>query len=149
MSSDFRCNDLKHNEIHFFTEGVKKPNVSYLQLRRWLRQVIANYGKKCGAINYIFCSDDYLLSINQEYLQHDSYTDIITFDYCEGEYISGDIFVSTERVADNARKLHSESSEIYRVIVHGILHLCGLSDSTAKQTTIMRAAEDEALKLIK
>jgi len=109
----------------------------------WIENIISKENKKLGDINYIFCNDDYLLNINKDYLNHDYYTDIITFDYCEENYISGDIFISLQRVLDNVQ-LHKVKyeEELNRVIVHGILHLCGYKDKTEGEQKIMRSKED-------
>ena len=115
---------------------------------RWLSEVILSENKKEGGINYIFCDDDYLLEINQQYLDHDTLTDIISFDYSVGNEINGDIFVSVERVKENAsdyKVIFDE--EIQRVLVHGILHYCGYKDKTEADELAMRAKEDEKMKM--
>jgi len=115
---------------------------------RWLSEVILSENKKEGEINYIFCDDDYLLEINQQYLEHDTLTDIISFDYSVGNEINGDIFVSVERVKENAsdyKVIFDE--EIQRVLVHGILHYCGYKDKTEADELAMRAKEDEKMKM--
>jgi len=109
----------------------------------WIESIVTNENKKLGDINYIFCNDDYLLNINKEYLDHDYYTDIITFDYCDGDYISGDIFISLQRVLDNVHIHKTEyKEELNRVIAHGILHLCGYKDKTQEEEKNMRNKED-------
>ena len=114
----------------------------------WLRKVADSYGKRLGDIAYIFCSDDKILEVNRQYLQHDYYTDIITFDYTEGDRISGDIFVSLDTVRSNARQFGTQyDDELHRVIVHGILHLCGIDDKGPGQREQMEAAENRALAL--
>ena len=108
-----------------------------------MENLIISENKKPGEINYIFCDDDYLLKVNQDYLDHDYYTDIITFDYVKGKTISGDIFVSLPRILDNASTLSQNfESEFNRVLAHGILHLCGYKDKTEEEQTQMRAKED-------
>lgn len=103
-------------------------------------------GFKTGNINYIFCSDEYLLEMNKKHLNHDFFTDIITFDYCEDKIISGDMYISIDRIKENALLLGTEEFEYFRVIIHGILHLCGYEDDTLEETADMRNQEDEALK---
>lgn len=117
-------------------------------VRHWIEAVIAERGGQAAAINYIFCGDDYLHQMNLEYLDHDTLTDIITFPYEEFPVVSGDLFISTERVADNAADLStSYTDELHRVIIHGILHLCGQGDKTEEQATEMRQLEEWALAL--
>ena len=116
--------------------------------RLWIREMVQSKNRKIGDVNYIFCSDDYLLDINQQYLNHDTYTDIITFDYCEGEVLNGDIFISVERVRENAQKFEvSFQEELVRVMAHGILHLCGYKDKTKPQAAEMRKQEKWAIEL--
>ena len=112
----------------------------------WLSQVIISEDKKEGEINYIFCDDEYLLKINLEYLNHDTFTDIISFDYSMGNELNGDIFVSVERVQDNANDFNvSFEEELKRVLVHGLLHYCGYKDKTEADEQLMRLKEDEKL----
>jgi rRNA maturation RNase YbeY len=114
----------------------------------WLSEVIVSEGKKEGEINYIFCDDEYLFKINLEYLNHDTLTDIISFDYSVGNELNGDIFVSVERVQDNANDFKvSFIEELKRVLVHGILHYCGYKDKTKQDERVMRAKEDEKLAM--
>jgi probable rRNA maturation factor len=114
----------------------------------WLYKVIESENKKEGEINYIFCDDDYLYNINVEYLNHHALTDIISFDYSVGKELNGDIFISTERVQDNALDFKvSFTEELKRVMVHGILHYCGYKDKTDKDELVMRQKEDEKIKL--
>ena len=116
--------------------------------RLWIREMVQSKNRKIGDVNYIFCSDDYLLGINQQYLNHDTYTDIITFDYCEGEVLNGDIFISVERVRENAQKFEvSFQEELVRVMAHGIFHLCGYKDKTKPQAAEMRKREKWAIEL--
>jgi rRNA maturation RNase YbeY len=115
----------------------------------WIENLIQNETKKLGEINYIFCDDDYLLKVNQDYLQHDYYTDIITFDYVKGKTISGDIFVSLQRISDNANFLNTSfENEFHRVLAHGILHLCGYKDKTEDEEKYMRYKENFYLNLL-
>lgn len=114
----------------------------------WIDNLIASENKDAGEINYIFCTDDYLHQINQEYLQHDTLTDIISFDYTIGSLISGDIFISIERVQENAKEYEvSFHEELLRVMSHGILHYCGYGDKTPEEQTIMRAKENEKISM--
>ena len=114
----------------------------------WLSRVIISESKLEGDLNYIFCDDEYLLGINQQYLNHDTYTDIITFDYCDGDTISGDIFISVERVKDNAQEYSvSFEEELHRVMAHGVLHLLGYKDKSEQEARLMREKENEKIKL--
>ncbi|MGB1075998.1 MAG: rRNA maturation RNase YbeY [Flavobacteriales bacterium] len=116
------------------------------ETRRWLTAIIEGYEKRLGEITVVFCSDAYLLKINQESLQHNDYTDIITFDYCVDDWVSGDLFVSVPRVQDNAKKYGvSQREEMARVLVHGVLHLIGFQDKTTQTQAAMREAENRAL----
>ena len=128
--------------IQFFFENTEKITIEST-LAAWLEDIILTEGKKPGDINYIFCDDEYLLQVNKEYLHHDYYTDIITFDYVKGKTISGDIFVSLPRIFDNAETLSKDfESEFFRVLAHGILHLCGYKDKTDEEISEMRNKED-------
>ena len=132
--------------INFFTETEFTINED--ELNSWLLSVIASEGKNLGEINYIFCDDEYLLSINQQYLDHDTYTDIISFDTSEGNDLSGDIFISVERIKENAQQFNvSVDDELKRVLAHGILHFCGYKDKTDDEAKLMREKEDEKLKM--
>lgn len=127
--------------IHFFYENI--PESVHTDYTIWLEDIIISEGKKLGEINYIFCDDEYLLKVNQDYLQHDYYTDIITFDYVKGRTISGEIFVSLQRISDNASALAGDyEEELRRVLAHGILHLSGYKDKTEEEETVMRSKED-------
>jgi rRNA maturation RNase YbeY len=114
----------------------------------WVGAIIKSESKSLGEINYIFCDDDYLLDINITHLNHDYYTDIITFNYCEGDLISGDLFISTDRVKDNAQTYQvSFEEELLRVMSHGVLHLIGYNDKAEAEELIMRKKEDEKIKM--
>lgn len=133
--------------INYIAEDVKLPGISKLKVNRWIRETAAGYGYKVGEIAYVFCSDEKILEVNRQYLQHDYYTDIITFDYTEGRVISGDIFISVDTVADNARELNiTFDDELLRILIHGILHLCGQDDKTPELRQEMTRKENEALK---
>lgn len=127
--------------IQFFYENLPESvNTDYT---KWLEGIILSEEKKLGEINYIFCDDEYLLKINQDYLQHDYYTDIITFDYVKGKTISAEIFVSLQRISDNASTLsRNYEEELRRVLAHGILHLAGYKDKTEDEEKQMRNKED-------
>ena len=119
-------------------------------IKKWLKQIIENKGYKLGTLSYILFDDDYLLEINKQYLQHEFYTDIITFDYVENGVINGDIFISVDRVKENAASFGvSEREELVRVFAHGVLHLSGLKDATSEEASQMRKAENESLELLK
>lgn len=134
--------------IHFFFENIDKFSLSD-RTKDWLINLITNEGKKAGEINYIFCDDEYLLKVNQDFLQHDYYTDVITFDYVKGKTIAGDIFVSLPRISENA-ETHSKdfNVELHRVLAHGILHLCGYKDKTDDEVQKMRNKEDYYLNIL-
>ena len=114
----------------------------------WLKRVIASEDKKLEEVSFIFCDDEYLLEINQKYLDHDTYTDIISFDNCVGNILVGDIFISTERVAENAREYEVDfEEELRRVLAHGILHFCGYSDKSDMESAEMRRKEEEKMRM--
>lgn len=119
-------------------------------IKQWVKTVVENKGKKLGDVSYILCDDDYLLEVNRQYLKHDYYTDIITFDYTENDCIGGDLFISIDRVKDNATALQvPEHEELMRVMIHGVLHLLGLKDKSEEEVKQMRKAEEECLELLK
>jgi len=119
-----------------------------LRHRSWLSEVILSENKKEGEINYVFCDDYYLLKINQSYLNHDTFTDIISFDYSVGNELHGDIYISVDRVRENAKEFKvSFADEMRRVLVHGVLHYCGYKDKTNKDAKVMRLKEDEKITL--
>lgn len=118
-------------------------------LKQWIKTIVENNKKEVGEISYIFCSDEQLLKINKEFLNHDYYTDIITFDYSETDVVSGDLFISIERIKDNAKTLKtSYQEELHRVIIHGVLHLLGYKDKTEEESENMRKLEDECLLIL-
>ena len=135
--------------ITYQTEGVEMPDIQKRETTAWIKAVAASYGKKIGEIAYIFCSDEKILEVNRQYLQHDYYTDIITFDYCEGNRLSGDLFISLDTVRTNADQFAGGDyrRELNRVIIHGILHLCGINDKGPGEREIMEEAENRALEL--
>ncbi len=134
--------------ISFHNEDIVFNLSSKQELKNWIGKVIAFHVKKPGPIHYIFCSDHFLLGMNQTYLFHDEYTDVITFDYSEGDLISGDIFISIDRVRENALENQIDFLiELNRVMIHGVLHLLGMKDKTPDEARLMREAEDTALKM--
>ena len=136
--------------ITYFTEDSDFVFKGKLLNNRWLKMVAESEIKRVGDISIIFCSDNYILDVNVKYLQHDYFTDIITFEYCEGEKLSGDLFISIDSVRENARYYGSEfEDELNRVIVHGLLHLIGYDDHTEEDQKIMRSKEDYYLELRK
>lgn len=135
--------------VIFFNEDVPKPKLKFTILKKWIMSEIELRSFKTGNINYIFCSDEFLLEMNKKHLNHDFYTDIITFNYCEGEIISGDMYISIDRIKENSLLLGTSESEYYRVIIHGVLHLCGYNDDTLEETQEMRKQEDDSLLRLK
>lgn len=131
------------NSIHFFNEGITFRFPKKNLVKKWINQVIQSENRSTGNINIIFCSDEYLLQLNEKYLNHDTLTDIITFDFSEENIISGDLFISLPRVIENS-KLFSKpfNEEIHRVIIHGILHLCGYQDKNEQEQKIMSVKEN-------
>jgi len=135
--------------INLFFEDVEIPGLDPEFFYSWLSNVCEQESKKLDEVNVIFCSDEYLLEMNIQHLDHDYYTDIITFDYCEDNRILGDLFISKDRVEENASIAEVDfSTELNRVIVHGVLHLIGYKDKASKDEEIMRSKEDWALSLI-
>ena len=134
--------------ITYSTEGVKFPGIKKRETTKWIHQVAESYGKKVGEIGYLFVNDEKILEVNNEYLGHDYYTDIITFDYCEEDVLNGDVVISLDTVLTNAEKFgRPYDEELHRVIIHGILHLCGINDKGPGEREIMEAAENKALAL--
>ena len=132
--------------ITYNAEGVKMPKIKKRETTKWIRQVAASYGRKVGEVGYLFCDDEKILEVNNEYLGHDYYTDIITFDYDEDDVINGDLVISLDTVRTNAEKFgKTYEEELFRVIIHGILHLCGINDKGPGEREIMEAAENKAL----
>lgn len=134
--------------ISYQSENIKMPKLRRREVSAWIRAVATEYGKSIGDIAYIFCDDEKILEVNREYLNHDYYTDIITFDYTEENRISGDLFISLDTVRSNAEEQGCEyMEELFRVIIHGILHLCGIDDKGPGERDIMEAAENKALEM--
>lgn len=135
--------------ILYQTEGVKQPAIKKREISEWIKKVALSHKKKVGDIAYIFCSDDKILEVNNQYLKHDYYTDIITFDYTEEDIISGDMFISLDTVKSNSVQINTDyETELKRVIIHGILHLCGFKDKSPKDEARMRELENDALSML-
>ena len=131
-----------NSETSFTLNNQKK-------LVKWIGDVVSSEGFQVGEINYIFCDDSYLNKINQEFLNHDTFTDVISFDYTLGKEIGGDIFISIERVLENAEKFNEVfENELHRVMIHGVLHFMGYKDKTKKDKTLMRTKEDEKIFIL-
>lgn len=134
--------------ITYNADGVRMPAIRKRDTTAWIKAVAESYGRKVGEIGYMFVSDERILEINNEYLGHDYYTDIITFDYDEGNRINGDIVISLDTVRSNALLFGKDyDDELNRVIIHGILHLCGIDDKGPGEREIMEAAENKALQM--
>jgi len=134
--------------ITYNAENVKMPAIKKREVTKWIRAVAATFGKTVGEVGYLFCDDEKILEVNREYLQHDYYTDIITFDYDEGNQINGDLVISLDTVRSNAELFNkSYDEELYRVIIHGILHLCGINDKGPGEREIMEENENKALAM--
>ena len=136
--------------ITYQSEGVKMPAIKKRDINKWIKEVAATYGRRVGDIGYLFVSDEKILEVNNTYLGHDYYTDIITFDYDEEDIISGDLVISLDTVRTNAELFGKNyDDELHRVIIHGILHLCGINDKGPGERELMEAAEDKALAMLK
>ena len=135
--------------IKYFNEDVPLPKIKKRRISNWIKETILLEEKIVGDVSFIFCSDNYLLEVNKKYLTHDYYTDIITFDYVEGELISGDIFISTDRVIENAKEFSTTmENELNRILIHGILHLLGYKDKIKKDKELMTFKEDIYLNVL-
>ncbi len=135
--------------ISYYAEGVQMPDINTNVVRQWIIQVAASHGCRVGDINYIFVDDERILELNRQFLQHDYYTDIITFDYDEADIISGDLYISLDTVRSNAELVGATyEHELHRVIVHGVLHLCGINDKGPGEREIMEKHENQALLLL-
>lgn len=134
--------------IHFHTENPSFKLKKSLAIKRWIKAIVEKEKKIPGNINYIFVTDEHLYKMNVQFLNHKTYTDIITFDYSDRNKVEGDIYISTDRVIENADKFNSDiETELHRVIIHGVLHLCGYKDKTPKDAKKMRLMEDRSLAL--
>ncbi len=135
-------------QINYFTEELDYRLRGKNKLREWISAAIDKEGLETGVINYIFCSDKYLLKINEDYLQHFDFTDVITFDYSAEDIISGDIFISIDRIKENAQQFKQKfTDELHRVMIHGVLHLMGYKDKSPSDKSEMTAKEDYYLSL--
>ena len=135
--------------VSYYAEDIKMPSLKRRETTKWIREVAALHQMKVGDVAYIFCSDEKILEVNKEYLQHDYYTDIITFDYTEDGVINGDVFISLDTVKSNAEEFGvTFDQELHRIITHGILHLCGIDDKGPGERENMTAKENEALALL-
>jgi len=135
--------------INFFKEDVSCPGLDREKFKKWVTEVIKTYDKEPGELAFIFVSDDYLYKMNKKYLNHDCYTDVITFDYSKENIISGDVFISVDRVKENADKYGvTFINELSRVIIHGVLHLIGFKDKTEEEKNFMRQEENKALRML-
>lgn len=129
--------------------NVDMPSFNVALVERWIEQVAKNHDRVLGPLTYVFCNDEKIIEVNREFLQHDYYTDIITFDYSRTRMVSGDMFISLDTVASNAAMVGCDyERELMRVVVHGVLHLCGINDKGPGEREIMEAHEDEALRLL-
>lgn len=134
--------------ITYNVEGAKMPKIKKRETTAWIKAVAKSYGRRVGEVGYMFVNDDKILEVNREYLGHDYYTDVITFDYDEDDVVSGDVIISLDTVASNAHLFNKTyEEELYRVIIHGILHLCGINDKGPGEREQMEAAENKALAL--
>lgn len=135
--------------ILFNSEDVSIPVVLDESTKSWISQIVSNSNKRIGTVNYIFCSDEYILEVNKQYLSHNYYTDIITFDYCKGDIVSGDLLISLDTIQSNSQAFNTDyTSELHRVMIHGVLHLLGYKDGTESEKVEMRFQEDTALSLL-
>ena len=138
------------DKIQIVCEGVELPLIDLSKIANWIEEVAKSHDRIVGPLTYIFCDDEKIIEVNRQFLQHDYYTDIITFDYSRGKRISGDMFISLDTVASNAEMLGvSYNTELHRVIIHGVLHLCGIDDKGEGEREIMEGFENEALALFK
>lgn len=134
--------------IEFAAQGVEMPEIDFRKISTWIEEVAASHSRRVGNLNYLFVNDEEILEANRQFVNHDYYTDIITFDYSRGDRISGDIMISLETVASNAEKFGvTYFRELLRVIIHGVLHLVGINDKGPGEREIMEAAENKALSL--
>ena len=134
--------------IEVLSQNVEKPVLDWGKVEQWIVEVAQRLGRRVGALTYIFCDDERILEVNRQFLNHDYYTDIITFDNTTGRLIRGDMFISLDTVATNAESVEATyDEELMRVIIHGVLHLCGINDKGPGEREIMESHENEALKL--
>lgn len=135
--------------ITYYADSVKLPKIKKRATTAWIKAVVATYGRRTGDIGYMFVNDEKILEVNNQYLGHDYYTDVITFDYDEDDVVSGDIVISLDTVRTNAEQFgKSYEDELFRVIIHGVLHLCGINDKGPGEREIMEAHENKALAML-
>lgn len=135
--------------IQFIAENTTMPAIEKTKVKSWIKRVAEGYGRKTGDVSYIFCTDERILEVNKQYLQHDYYTDIITFDYSSASSISGDLFISLDTVKSNSEAFNTNyMDELHRILIHGILHLCGNDDKTPELRAEMTEKENQALLLL-
>ena len=136
-------------EISYITQNVEMPAIDAEKVKSWIEKVAREHGKRVGALTYVFCDDEYILGVNRQYLQHDYYTDIITFDYSTSRRVSGDMVISLDTVRSNSELFGRDyNEELLRVVIHGVLHLCGINDKGPGEREIMEQHENEALAMI-
>ncbi len=136
-------------EINYLTQNVEMPRIDTSKVESWIQQVADRHGMRVGTLTYVFCDDEYILATNKQFLQHDYYTDIITFDYSNSHRIAGDMVISLDTVSSNAQQLGVDyNTELLRVIIHGVLHLCGINDKGPGEREIMERHENEALAIL-
>lgn len=134
--------------ITFQNQNIRFALKQKVQIKNWIKKIIVAEEKTCGDLNFVFTSDEELLKMNLNFLGHNTYTDIITFDSCEGPVVNGDIIISVERVKENATKFETSfENELHRVIIHGVLHLCGYKDKSKADAEVMRKKENKALSV--
>lgn len=137
------------NHIQWLSDGVSLPSLDFQRVERWIDDVARYHARIVGDLTYIFCNDDKIIEVNRQYLNHDYYTDIITFDYTRGQLIRGDMFISLDTVRSNAELIGSDyDTELKRVIIHGVLHLCGINDKAPGERAVMERHENEALAML-
>ena len=135
--------------ISFHADNISMPNIDFRKVEQWIKAVAAQYGFSVGELNYIFCDDEKILAVNQEFLQHNYYTDVITFDYTTRTRVNGDIYISLDTVQSNAEQVGASfTHELHRIIIHGLLHLTGQEDKTPETKAQMTAKEEDALAKI-
>ena len=137
------------SEISYLAQGVELPPINQAAVNEWIAQVAQRHGRVVGDLTYIFCNDEKILEVNRQYLQHDYFTDIITFDYSSRKRISGDMFISLDTIKSNAELFErAYNEELMRVVIHGVLHLCGINDKGPGEREIMEMHENEALAIL-
>lgn len=144
-SNKFKMKD----NFQWISDGVDMPALNLQEIEKWITRVAQDHGRILGPLTYIFCNDDKIIEVNRQFLNHDYYTDIITFDYSRGKLISGDMFISLDTVRSNSELVgQTYDAELRRVIIHGVLHLCGINDKGPGEREIMEAEEDRALQML-